>query len=214
MEGPDVAARPWNLRDEQIAKVYEKYIIALKDSNALDFDDLLLKTVELFETSEPAREFYSQKFQLRHGGRVPGHQPAAVPADPPPRRGPPQPRRRRRSRPVDLQVARRRPAQHPRLRARLRRRADRPARTELPLDADDPRRRVRGDQPEPQPQGQAAVDGPQGRLADLLLPRQRRARGSGLHRPDGEAARRPKTSTRRWRCSTAPTRSRARSKTR
>ena len=30
--------------------------IALKDSNALDFDDLLLKTVELFETSEQTRE--------------------------------------------------------------------------------------------------------------------------------------------------------------
>jgi DNA helicase-2/ATP-dependent DNA helicase PcrA len=63
MEGPDSLRGQWNLRDEQIAKVYERYLIALKDSNALDFDDLLLKTVELFETSEQVRGFYSQKFK-------------------------------------------------------------------------------------------------------------------------------------------------------
>ncbi len=60
-----------------------------------------------------------EQVQVRDGRRVPGHQPSAVPADPPAGRSAPQPRRRRRSRPVDLQVARRRPAQHPRLRARL-----------------------------------------------------------------------------------------------
>ena len=63
MEGPDSLRGQWNLRDEQIAKVYEKYIVALKDSNALDFDDLLLKTVELFEGSEQVRGFYSHKFR-------------------------------------------------------------------------------------------------------------------------------------------------------
>ncbi|MBW8896391.1 MAG: UvrD-helicase domain-containing protein, partial [Acidobacteria bacterium] len=36
---------------------------ALKDANALDFDDLLLKTVELFETSQQVREFYANKFK-------------------------------------------------------------------------------------------------------------------------------------------------------
>src|SRR3954454_4623841 len=36
---------------------------ALKDANALDFDDLLLRTVELFEKSEAARERYSGKFR-------------------------------------------------------------------------------------------------------------------------------------------------------
>src|SRR4051812_29775271 len=63
MEGPDSLRGQWNLRDEQIAKVFEKYLIALKDSNALDFDDLLLKTVELFEASEQTRNFYSNKFR-------------------------------------------------------------------------------------------------------------------------------------------------------
>jgi len=63
MEGPDSLRGAWNLRDEQIAKIYEKYLAALKESNALDFDDLLLKTVELFETSLPVRERYARKFK-------------------------------------------------------------------------------------------------------------------------------------------------------
>src|SRR5215208_2989468 len=63
MEGPDSLRGAWNLRDEQIAKIYEKYILALKESNALDFDDLLLKTVELFETSSQVRERYGRKFK-------------------------------------------------------------------------------------------------------------------------------------------------------
>ena len=63
MEGPDSLRGAWNLRDEQIAKIYEKYLQALKDCNALDFDDLLLKTVELFETSEQTRDFYARKFR-------------------------------------------------------------------------------------------------------------------------------------------------------
>ena len=63
MEGPDSLRGSWNIREEQIAKIYERYIVALKDANALDFDDLLLKTVELFETSEQVRNFYSNKFK-------------------------------------------------------------------------------------------------------------------------------------------------------
>ncbi len=63
MEGPESMRGTWNLREEQIAKIYERYLQALKDSNALDFDDLLLKTVELFETSEQTRDFYARKFR-------------------------------------------------------------------------------------------------------------------------------------------------------
>ena len=62
--------------------------------------------------------------------------------------------------PVDLQVARRRPAEHPRLRARLSRGDDRQARTELPLDAGDSRRRLGGHRAEPQPKGEAALHRP------------------------------------------------------
>src|SRR6266511_3440346 len=63
MEGPESLRGAWNLRDEQIAKIYEKYLATLKECNALDFDDLLLKTVELFETSTPVRERYAHKFK-------------------------------------------------------------------------------------------------------------------------------------------------------
>jgi len=64
MEGPAVFSNAaWNPREQQIAKIYEIYTKALKDANALDFDDLLLKTVDLFEQSEQVRERYSRKFR-------------------------------------------------------------------------------------------------------------------------------------------------------
>ena len=63
MEGPDSLRGSYNIRDEQIARIFERYVVALRDANALDFDDLLLKTVELFETSEQVRGFYSRKFR-------------------------------------------------------------------------------------------------------------------------------------------------------
>src|SRR3989441_11350466 len=61
MEGPEAiaASASWNQKDAQVAKVYEYYLKALKESNALDFDDLLLKTVDLFEQSERVRTKYS-----------------------------------------------------------------------------------------------------------------------------------------------------------
>src|SRR3954452_5629263 len=57
MEGPEtLGADAWNPREQQIGKIYAIYLKALKEANALDFDDLLLKTVELFEKSETVRE--------------------------------------------------------------------------------------------------------------------------------------------------------------
>jgi DNA helicase-2/ATP-dependent DNA helicase PcrA len=66
MEGPDVMAGSagWNRRDEQIAKVYAFYLNALKECNALDFDDLLLKTVDVFEQSERVRSKYAEQFRF------------------------------------------------------------------------------------------------------------------------------------------------------
>ena len=64
MEGPDaMRSTGWNLCDQQISKIYEAYLNALKEAGALDFDDLLLKTVELFETSERVRQYYAGKFK-------------------------------------------------------------------------------------------------------------------------------------------------------
>src|SRR6266508_616850 len=66
MEAPDAveANAGWNRRDEHIAKIYAYYLNALKESNALDFDDLLLKTVELFEQSERVRAKYAEQFRF------------------------------------------------------------------------------------------------------------------------------------------------------
>ena len=52
-----------HFRDDQIAKVYDAYTRALTESNALDFDDLLLKAVELFEGSASARARYAKQFR-------------------------------------------------------------------------------------------------------------------------------------------------------
>ncbi len=113
--------------------------------------------------------------------RVPGHEPGPVPVGPGARRALPQPRRRRRRRPVDLLVARRRPAQHPRLRARRADRDGRQARAELPLDAAHPRRRPRGRQPERGAQGQEALDRrtPAAGRSSASRPTTRRRRPSG-----------------------------------
>src|SRR5881396_762811 len=66
MEAPDAveANAGWNRRDEHIAKIYAYYLNALKESNALDFDDLLLKTVDLFEQSERVRSKYAEQFRF------------------------------------------------------------------------------------------------------------------------------------------------------
>ena len=41
-----------NFRSMKIAEIYEEYQKRLKENNALDFDDLLVKTVELFRSEE------------------------------------------------------------------------------------------------------------------------------------------------------------------
>ncbi|MGE0448431.1 MAG: ATP-dependent helicase [Vicinamibacterales bacterium] len=66
METPEQlsASAGWNRRDEHIAKVYARYLATLKEANALDFDDLLLKTVDLFETAPAVRAKYAEQFRF------------------------------------------------------------------------------------------------------------------------------------------------------
>jgi len=64
MEGPDTFAGTWNPRDREIGKLFEGYLKALKDASALDFDDLLLKTVELFDQAPAVRERYARRFKF------------------------------------------------------------------------------------------------------------------------------------------------------
>ncbi len=52
-----------NFREKKIAEVYDMYQRRLKENNALDFDDLISKTVELFKKDKEVLEFYQRKFQ-------------------------------------------------------------------------------------------------------------------------------------------------------
>ena len=52
-----------NYRKMQIAKVYTEYQNRLKQSNALDFDDLLYKTVELFQFNPDILDIYQERFR-------------------------------------------------------------------------------------------------------------------------------------------------------
>lgn len=47
----------------KIAEVYEEYEKQLKANNALDFDDLLVKTVQLFQTQKDVLEYYQERFR-------------------------------------------------------------------------------------------------------------------------------------------------------
>ena len=65
MAGPDFfKSQGWSQRGEQLAKVYEKYVQGLKDNGALDFDDLLLKAVELLDKVAHVRDKYAEQFRF------------------------------------------------------------------------------------------------------------------------------------------------------
>ncbi len=62
----DVAAFTAQATDffaEQVAKIYALYQSKLQENNALDFDDLLMLTVELLTKNEELRTKYQKKFQ-------------------------------------------------------------------------------------------------------------------------------------------------------
>ena len=179
-----------NYYDETAARVYEAYQRQLGEDDAVDFDDLLMRTVFLLEQHPDVLAKYQKRWQqimvdeyqdtnraqyllCRHLAAK--HKNLAVVGD-------------------DDQsiyfLARRRPAQHPRLRARLSRRQGRQARAELPLHPDDPRRGARGRQPQRGSQGEEAVDRSGGRHPDRPLRRLQRVRGGRVRRAPGREARR------------------------
>ena len=49
--------------DQVIAKVYDRYLKLLKENNSVDFDDLLLKPVELFKKRPDILEKYQSRFR-------------------------------------------------------------------------------------------------------------------------------------------------------
>ncbi len=52
-----------DFRKKQIARVYETYQMMLRESNALDFDDLIMQTVLLLKNHKDVREHYQQRFR-------------------------------------------------------------------------------------------------------------------------------------------------------
>jgi DNA helicase-2/ATP-dependent DNA helicase PcrA len=64
METPEaMRSTGWSLRDQQVSRLFEFYRRTLADAGALDFDDLLLKTVELVEANEHVRLKYARRFR-------------------------------------------------------------------------------------------------------------------------------------------------------
>ncbi len=49
--------------DPTIGRAYAEYQEELRRNNAFDFDDLLMKTIELFRTSEEALSYYRERFE-------------------------------------------------------------------------------------------------------------------------------------------------------
>ncbi|MBO4854642.1 MAG: UvrD-helicase domain-containing protein [Oscillospiraceae bacterium] len=67
MESPDTYINLWSERGDwrktRIGKVYKLYSDKLRNANALDFDDIILHTVRLLQTSRETREYYQRKFR-------------------------------------------------------------------------------------------------------------------------------------------------------
>ena len=67
METARVFSEHWSgsgdWRREKIAKLYTEYDRILREANALDFDDILLRSVELLQGFPEVREYYRRKFR-------------------------------------------------------------------------------------------------------------------------------------------------------
>lgn len=59
----DYAASAYYPNQEQIAKVFSRYEKEKEKSDALDFDDLLLKTLRMFSSNEVVRKKWQKKFE-------------------------------------------------------------------------------------------------------------------------------------------------------
>ena len=144
--------------EQTVADVYEQYERELHRMNAMDFDDLLVRSVNLLELFQEVRDRYSSAFRwilvdeyqdTNHAQYrwlqllATEHRNLAVVGD------------------DDQSIYGFRGADIKNILAfqgRLRRRPRREARAELPLDADDPLRRQRGRRQQPRPDGEGAVD--------------------------------------------------------
>ncbi len=115
----EYAQRQTSFVGERIANVYAEYQRRLAESNSLDFDDLIVRTIDLLERDTATREKYQDRFEyvlVDEYQDVNAAQYRLVRAA---GGAPRQHHRRRRRRSVDLLVARQRLSHDPTLRRRL-----------------------------------------------------------------------------------------------
>ncbi len=63
LEGPLEVGRALDPRSRDVAKIYTLYQKKLMEYNAVDFDDIIMRTVELLNTDEEVRGYYQRKFK-------------------------------------------------------------------------------------------------------------------------------------------------------
>lgn len=52
-----------DFRQKKVAQIYREYQKQLKKNNALDFDDLIMKTVQLFQNNPEVLDYYQERFK-------------------------------------------------------------------------------------------------------------------------------------------------------
>lgn len=55
-----------NFYERQVAKIYQAYRTMLRKNEALDFDDLIMETIHLFQRVPEVLEYYQRRFQYIH----------------------------------------------------------------------------------------------------------------------------------------------------
>ena len=206
--GPDeYAARVASFYDQTVADVYSLYQRRLFASNAVDFDDMLMLTVDVLQRFPEARAKWAKAFRYvlvdeyqdtNHAQYVLlqllvglSKNLMAV-GDPGP---------------VYVRLQRRRHPEHPRFRAGLPEHEGDPARAELPLDELDPAGREPGDLAQPRAQGEEPLVRPRrGRARPCRRDRGRALRGTVRRGRDRGAGSKRATARARSRSSTARTR--------
>ena len=64
LKSPDEYEVGHDPRSRDIAAIYKLYQKKLSEYNAVDFDDIIMKTVELLESDDEVREYYQHKFRF------------------------------------------------------------------------------------------------------------------------------------------------------
>ena len=60
---PESYEKPGDPRERDILRIYKLYQKKMMEYNAVDFDDIIMRTVELLEANEDVREYYQRKFR-------------------------------------------------------------------------------------------------------------------------------------------------------